>query len=355
MWNLYFRAFLFLFILSGISSAQEFSNSLISNNPSVELKDENDKIYSFAEYYFSLARIKENFTASFTEDSNKINPNEFRYAGSKRFTINGELPNLRTVINPVNATITAGVGITLAVALHINQSAAWWDGKGRSFYFRNDWNTALQADKFGHFMGGYFVSYFAREGLVFSGVGWDQSIILGSLIGIVSQAYVEFKDGFAENTGFSYSDFTANVFGAGYFYLQHYITFLQNFTPKWQYTPPGLIGVPQKARTQTFLDNYNSTTAWFSVHMHNLLPDNNFWPKWLNLAFGYGINGYYTPQMYRRFVIGLDYNLIELLPDGPSFWNWFKQTLNAVKWPAPAVEFSSRGTKFLLLYPFSIL
>jgi hypothetical protein len=327
----------------------------LNKNHPLKQQVNNRKIQTLSEYYFSLAWIKESFTVSHPENSNKINKSDFTYAGFKRFTINGELPNLSTQIDPLNAAVTAGIGITLAIALHINQSAAWWDGKGRSFYFKDDWNAALQADKFGHFMGGYFVSYFAREGLVFSGVGWDQSIILGSMIGIVSQAYVEFKDGFADNTGFSYTDFAANVFGVGYFYLQHYIIFLQNFTPKWQYTPPGLIGVPPKARTQTFIDNYNSTTAWFSVHMHNLLPGDNFWPKWLNLAFGYGIDGYYTSQMHRRFVIGLDYNLVELLPDGPSFWNWFKQSLNAVKWPAPAVEFSSQGTKFLLLYPFSIL
>ena len=328
--------------------------SKLNRNRFLKQQSENSKIYSLSEHYFSLAWIKENFTASLTENSNKINPSEFHYAGSKRFTINGELPNSRTIINPLNAAITTGVSIALAVALHINQSVAWWDGRGRRFNFREDWNSVLQADKFGHFMGGYFISYFAREGLVFSGVGWNQSIIFGSMIGILAQTYIEVKDGLS-STGFSYTDFAADVFGAGYFYLQHYITFLQNFTPKWQYTPPRLIGVPLKARTQTFLDNYNSTTAWFSVHMHNLLPGNNFWPKWLNFAFGYGIDDYYTSQMYRRFVIGLDYNLVELLPDEPNFWNWFKQTLNIVKWPAPAIEFSSRGTKFLLLYPFSIL
>jgi len=69
---------------------------------------------------------------------------------------------------------------------------------------------------------------------------------------------------------------------------------------------------------------------------------------------GYGINGYYTSNMSRRYVVGLDYNLVELLPDGPNFWNWLKQTLNLVKWPAPAIEFSSNGTRFHLLYPFTI-
>jgi len=326
----------------------------LNENQLLKLRVDKGKLETITDYDFSLAWREESFTASHTKDANKINPREFRYAGTQSYTINGELPNSRTEINLPNAAVTAGVTLTLAAYLHVNQSVAWWDGKGRKFNFREDWNNVMQADKFGHFMGAYFTSYFAREGLVFSGVGWNQSIILGSMIGILAQTYVEVKDGLS-TTGFSYSDFAADVFGAVYFYLQHYLTFLQNFTPKWQYTPPGLISVPPKARTQTFLDNYNSTTAWFSVHMHNLLPGNNIWPKWLNFAFGYGINGYYTPQLYRRFVIGLDYNLVELLPDGSNFWNWFKQTLNFVKWPAPAVEFSSQGVKFLLLYPFSIL
>ncbi|MDR3628245.1 MAG: hypothetical protein P4L45_15485, partial [Ignavibacteriaceae bacterium] len=56
----------------------------------------------------------------------------------------------------------------------------------------------------------------------------------------------------------------------------------------------------------------------------------------------------------RRYVIGLDYNLVRLLPDGGWFWNWFRQTLDYIKFPAPALEFSPGGTKFKLLYPFKI-
>jgi hypothetical protein len=117
-----------------------------------------------------------------------------------------------------------------------------------------------------------------------------------------------------------------------------------------------MIGVPPTARTQTFLDNYNSTTGWISVHVRNLFWGNqeSFWPKWLNIGFGYGINGYYSLNMSSRFVIGIDYNLVELLPDGVPFWNWLKQSLNYIKLPAPAVEFSNQGTKFMLLYPFTI-
>ena len=286
----------------------------------------------------------------------EIGIDDFLYAGHKRFTLSGELPNVKTQINPFRAGVVGGVSLTAIVALHINQSVAWWSHRGRPFYFHDDWNNALQADKFGHFMGGYFTSYFAREAMVYAGFSWHQSVFWGSAFGLLSQTYIEIKDGFAKNTGFSPSDFAADILGSGYFYAQHYIPFLQNFTPKWQYTPPGLIGVPQKLRTQTFLDNYNATTAWWSIDVHNLLHrrSKKYWPKWLNLAFGYGINGYYSSKMTRRFVVGIDFNLVEILPDGGSFWNWLKQTLNYFKFPSPSIEFTNNQTRFYLFYPFKI-
>ena len=287
---------------------------------------------------------------------NTVSENDFKYAGSKRFTLTGDPPNLSTEIKPLQASITGLVVVVTGIALHNNQSVAWWDGKGRSFYIKDDWKNALFADKFGHFMGGYFTAYCAREAFVFSGVSWEESILLGSVLGLVTQTYIEFKDGYAENTGFSPSDFVADFAGVTYFYLQHYIPILQNFSPKWQYTPPAMIGVPPNARTQTFLDNYNSTTAWVSIHVRNLFwgEKKSFWPKWLNIGLGYGINGYYTSNMSSRLIIGIDYNIVELLPDGVPFWNWIKQTLNCFKFPAPAIEFSNQGTQFKLLYPFNI-
>jgi len=285
-----------------------------------------------------------------------VNENDFIYAGTKRFTLTGDLPNPSTELNPLHTSLTVLVVGVTAIALHNNQNTAWWDGKGRNFYIKEDGAYALYADKFGHFIGGYSIAYCAREAFVFSGFSWEQSILLGSIFGLVTQTYIEFKDGYAENTGFSPSDFAADLAGVTYFYLQHFIPFLQNFSPKWQYSPPEMIGVPPAARTQTFLDNYNSTTAWISVHVRNLFWGNqeSIWPKWLNIGFGYGIDGYNTSNMKSRFVIGIDYNLVELLPDGVPFWNWLKQSLNYIKLPAPAVEFSKDGTQFKILYPFTI-
>ena len=88
-----------------------------------------------------------------------------------------------------------------------------------------------------------------------------------------------------------------------------------------------------------------------------------YWIPWLEIAVGYGADAIDTnrdpngsPDQFsqRRYVIGLDYNLVKLLPDGGWFWNWARQSLNFLKLPAPAIEFSSSGTSFKLLYPFRI-
>jgi hypothetical protein len=282
--------------------------------------------------------------------------NEYFYAGSPRFTLSGEIPNDRANINTQRALIMGTIVVAGTYVLHQKQNVAWWDGKERSFYIKEDGDYALYADKCGHFMGGYFLSYFARESFVYTGLSWDSSILFGSLFGLAVQSYVEVKDGFAENTGFSPSDFAADLGGVVFFYAQHRSKFLQNFSPKWQYTPPDWISVPPKARTHVFIDNYNATTAWLSIHVKNLVWGNktSFWPKWLNIAVGYGISGYYTQEKYGRYVIGIDFNIIELLPDGPPIWNWIKQSLNCVKIPAPAFEVTRHGSSFKLAYPFTL-
>jgi len=333
-----------------LSSLNNINHNSKKNSHSVCL----DKLTTNQFNGYRLSNINSRILSSTIPST--VNENDFIYAGTKRFTLTGDLPNLSTDLNPLHTSVTVLVVGATAIALHNNQSVAWWDGKGRNFFIREDGDYALYADKLGHFMGGYFTAYCAREAFVFSGFSWEQSILLGSIFGLVTQTYIEFKDGYAENTGFSPSDFTADFAGVTYFYLQHYIPFLQNFSPKWQYTPPEMIGVTPTARTQTFLDNYNSTTAWISVHVRNLFwgDQESFWPKWLNIGFGYGINGYYTTSLSSRFVIGIDYNLVELLPDWFPLWNWLKQTLNGIKLPAPALEFSKEGTQFKLLYPFTI-
>jgi len=288
-----------------------------------------------------------------------VAPEDFTYAGNPRYTIVGR-PLAKTHIKPIPTILVGTAAVAAVYSLHQAQSV-WWT-EDAEFKVIEDWDFAIQADKAGHFMGGYFFSTLYHETLIACGVSRDASIWAGGLLGLSYQTYVEILDGYAKGWGFSMSDQYANTLGAGFFVIQHYVPFLQNFQPKWQYIPADWAGERPRHnvdRTGNFIDDYNSNTFWMSMNINNMLSKDaeKYWPDWLMLSIGYGARNIETgheDERARRIMIGLDYNLVELLPDGPNWWNWFKQTANLIKLPAPTIEFTRGITTFRILYPFQI-
>ncbi|MEI7812959.1 MAG: DUF2279 domain-containing protein [Ignavibacteria bacterium] len=291
---------------------------------------------------------------------------KFMYSTDRRYMIDGSLPMVNTKIKPVPAAIAGGLYFGTLIVLHQSQKNAWWSGTRRSFHFQEDWTSALQVDKAGHAFGTFLMSYFITEGLTLSGFGWDAANIWGSALGLGYQTYVEVEDGFAKDWGFSPSDFYFDAMGSIFFLAQHYVPVLQYVTPKWQFVPSEWTGKGVIGRPRTFLDDYNSSTFWWSVDVYNLLPKNQqkYWLPYLNVAIGYGgddigviadPNGPPDQLSVRRYIVGLDINLTRLIPElgGGTDW-WIKQTFNYIKLPMPAVEFSKGNAKFYLLYPFRI-
>lgn len=322
-------------------------NNLLAQTDSVTLKDANDIIreYDTIPEYLPLELYK--------------------YGGDQRYTITGDAPRLLTRIKPVTASVIGGVTLASMVVLHINQKNAWWQNQRGGFHFAEDWVSALQVDKCGHSFGGYLMAYGMDEALKASGVDYRSSAIWGSALAVAYQSYVEIEDGFAGEWGFSPSDFYFDFLGPTFYLAQQYVPALQNITPKWQYVPSEWTGKPIINRPRTFIDDYNSSTFWYSINIYNILPKEmkQFWVPWINIAIGYGAdaidvkldpNGSPDQLSRRRYAISLDYNLVKILPDGGSFWNWFRQSLNYIKFPSPAVEFSPSGTRFYILYPFQI-
>lgn len=304
-----------------------------------------------------------------------LDSSEFRYADTHLFTITGDLPQDETRIKPLTASIAAaslGVGFYLQ---HEGQLSSIWNECKTDFFIREDGAYALEADKAGHFFGTYFTAYLMREIAVVSGLDWDWSNVAGGLLGLAYTTYVEVNDGLCSNWGFSPSDFYADVAGSAFFIGQHYIPFLQNITPKFMYIPADWHGELLRQPEEGFPADYSSHTLWASVNVYNLLPDNlkRYWLPWLEISFGYAARNLCHPGYQnengcdasrsepvcdqawgnRVFVVALDYNLVKLLPEGGSFWNWFRQSLNYVKMPSPAVEFGPT-TKLYLAYPFHI-
>jgi hypothetical protein len=290
---------------------------------------------------------------------------EFTYAGLQRYTLDGSLPRTVTEIKPTNLAILGGLYLGTFIGLHIYQHNAWWKDQRRGFHFEEDWVSALQADKSGHAYGGYMASYLMSEGLMASGFDWNDATLWGAVFGCVYQTYVETNDGFAKEWGFSPSDWYFDVLGPLFFLAQHHVEALQNITPKWQYVPTTWYGQPQIVRPSTVFDDYNSSSFYWSLNVYNILPEQlkQYWLPWLNIAVGYGANAVDAVSdpneppdqlSQRRYIVCLDYDLVKLLPDGGPFWNWFRQSLDLIKFPAPSFEFSNGITRFRLFYPFHL-
>jgi len=287
----------------------------------------------------------------------------YTYAGSKRYTVDGEAPNSKQSFDWVPATITAGVAGGACTGLYLYQKNAWWSDNSTKFHIQEDGNYSLRADKLGHFYGGYVVSYLIGEGIIASGVPLRTAQALGALGGMMYQTFVEIQDGYGSNWGFSPSDAIANYLGAWYYLAQHEVPVLQNFTPKVQFIPSRWVGDrPMKHETAVF-DDYHSMTYHLSVEMENILPETvkNFWPDWLNVSIGYNVRNmeYFDTQgnslMERNIVIGLDYNLTRLIPETNSnIVNWLVQTFNHYKFPSPAIVIG-KDVKFALMFPFLVL
>jgi len=283
---------------------------------------------------------------------------EYTIAGTQRYTIDNSLPKRVNKIKPWAAAAVGASYFGILASLHIYQMNTLWNDK-REFRFFEDINQDYFADKFGHFFGAYFAGYGSTEVLVGAGFSYNTAYILGGVMGLLYQTYVEIMDGFGKNWGFSPSDFYADAAGFIYYMSQHYIPFLQNFTPKATYFPARWYDEKPRKEAMMFIDDYSSWTMWLSANMHNLTPDSWKWPRWLNLAVGYAVRNLRYDEITGefkgepRFSIALDYNLAELLPDSYNFLNWLKQSLNYFKFPAPAIEFGD-VTKLRMLYPFVI-
>ena len=302
---------------------------------------------------------------------------QFRNADMQRYMLAGGTPLIETKIKPVPFAIFSTALVGAFIVQHEMQMNTIWQNQ-TAFKFQDDALEELWLDKFGHFYGVYANSYLFREILLATGFGWNAANNWGAILGTLYSGYVEVLDGFGEQWGFSPSDFLANCAGGLFFAAQNYFPALQNITPKFHYIPSEWFGYQSRQPHEIFIDDYSSQAYFFSLNIHNMMPDSwslkQYYPSWLELSIGYVMrnglvlyqtNGIGVPCSEcislkegawgsPRLVLALDYNMVKLLPDGGNTWNWFKQTLNLLKFPSPALEIG-KVTRFYLMFPFKIL
>lgn len=241
--------------------------------------------------------------------------------------------------------VTAG-GFIYGHALSEN---LWWKGEKSNFHFNwdDDWEYALGADKLGHFYFPYLVTNIYSQLFNWSGIDKKNSYLYAGVLALSYQTFIEVKDGFSKQWGFSWGDFTANVLGAAYPSLQNNFPELKNFNFKVSYSPSTRF---KSNSHSTIIDDYESTYHWLSINVYNYLPESwkNFYPSFINIAVGHSVKHLDTGGKHEIY-LALDWNLEELPGD---FWLWklVKRNLNYYHFPSPAVRLTPEAAWFGLKF-----
>ena len=251
-----------------------------------------------------------------------------------------------------------GYGVTLFAL-----SQAWYAEQGlSSFRFFNDNPQWKQVDKIGHFYSTYHFSNIGNSLLTKTGLEERKAALWSSAIGAGLLLPVEILDGSSPEFGFSYGDVIANVAGSAFFLGQQLLWQEQRIKPKFSFHETALArqrpAVLGSGLAEEVLKDYNGQTYWFSFDIHAFFKESAF-PKWLNLAVGYGAHDMVFARdgentaagfdNFRQYYFGLDFDLSYIKTEK----RWLKTLLfilDGFRLPAPSLEFGSNGSRFRFLH-----
>jgi hypothetical protein len=268
-------------------------------------------------------------------------------------------------LNKNRIALVAGTEAGLYTGSLIGLNELWYKHYPRtSFHFFNDNREWLQMDKIGHVTTAYYVGRIGIDLFKWGGMERKKAIWFGGMLGWVYQSTIEVLDGYSTEWGFSTGDFAANTGGSLLVIAQELIWDEQRIVLKYSFQQsryaryrPNVLGSNLQ---ENLLKDYNGQTYWLSVNPASFLHGSNCFPKWLNIAVGYGadgmIGGYANPMLtdengnsiyferYRQFYLSLDVDLTRIKTRS-LFLKTLFNSLGFIKIPAPALEFSRHGMK----------
>ncbi len=239
---------------------------------------------------------------------------------------------------------------------------AWYkDYPQSSFHFTRDGNEWMGVDKLGHATTSYWVGRIGYHALRWSGVREKHAVWVGGSMGLILLTTVEMFDGFSAEWGFSMADMLANVAGTGLFIGQQLGWKEQRFLLKFSYHPteyaqyrPDVLGSTTIERA---LKDYNGQTYWLSGNISAFLRNESKFPKWLNVALGYGAKGMTggsenateyegetIPEFQRtsQYFLTLDVDLTRI-PTRSKFLKGVFTLLGFIKIPLPTLEYNAEN------------
>lgn len=272
------------------------------------------------------------------------------------FGYNDSIPNKGKI-----KLIAYGLGSSYASATTA-LSILWYDTLS-GFRFHNDNADWRQLDKLGHMSVAFHQSRLTIDLLRWAGIERKKAILIGGMAGFVFQAPIEVLDGFSPSYGASWGDLAANTIGAigataqllmwDELYIQPKFSFRRTPLAKIR---PNTLG---NSLNQEILKDYNGQTHWLTLSVFPLLKNAKY-PKWLNIAVGYGaynmlygneiennLNGY---QSHRQWYISPDIDLTQIKTKKKGL-KILLYSLNILKIPAPTLQYDTKnGLKGYFFY-----
>jgi uncharacterized protein YfiM (DUF2279 family) len=264
----------------------------------------------------------------------------------------------RDSLNPSRRNAVVIAESSLAGLTLIGLDRLWYADYPRSkFHTLNDNDEWLQMDKLGHVFTSYQLGRVGANVLNWSGVRKKDQLIYGSTLGFTFLTAVEVMDGFSEEWGFCWGDMIANAAGTGLYVGQELLWQEQRIVLKYSFHQTKYAAQrPDKLGDgffEEFLKDYNGQTYWLSANVHSFFKDSNF-PKWLNVAIGYGGDGMLSGEneavnnsmisqnRIRQFYLSLDVDLSRIKTNS-RFLRTIFDVFNVIKVPFPALEFTDKN------------
>lgn len=296
-------------------------------------------------------------------------------------------------LNKTRFWTVTGIGVGLYTGASIGLYQAWYkEYELVGFHTFNDMGEWNDMDKAGHLLTAHVESYLSFKGALWTGMDRRKAMWTGAGVGMLLQSTVEVMDGFSKKWGFSWGDMAFNTLGVGLFVGQEMMWQEQRILMKVSNTRPNYSKDPIYSADgghfttlekrafelygqnyfEAFLKDYNGLIVWasFNIHSFSNTASTSKFPRWLNVAVGYGADdmygGYFNNwqdengvgfgadpliyQRHREFYLSLDIDLSRIKSKN-HFVRSLLGVLNWIKVPAPTLEIDSKnGVRFHPIY-----
>lgn len=259
----------------------------------------------------------------------------------------------------------SSVVLTTGSLVYLNQ--AWYQEYSTSkFHTFNDNDEWYQMDKYGHIFTTYQTGRLMMNAMEWAGYSRKNQLIVGGLSGFAYMSAVEVMDGYSSGWGFSWGDMGANALGSGLAIGQKALWNEQRVQLKFSFYSSGYAKYRPELLGESFatqiLKDYNGQIYWLSINPSSFMKKETRFPKWLNVAFGYGANGMLGARYNNILVVdedgrthyfnrypqgyfSLDVDLTRIKTKSKILKSVFS-CLNIIKIPFPNLELSENKLKF---------